>query len=105
MVRLGVIKLTVVPIRGSEGQWHGRKLIIEAAGRLYAYARSTYHSLKKFLHFTERANLPVEPTPLREGFKSDYPTFPHYILSDVPFWENSASLEGYKSFKEALGRL
>lgn len=105
LMALDIINLLAPPIRGDQGEWHGRKLIIKAASRMYQCARSTYHSIKKFLRFTERAALRVQPILTKSKVLNDYPRFPHYISSDTPFWENSPSLEGFRAFKAALGRL
>jgi len=102
---LAIIDLLSPPIRGEQGQWHGRKLIIKATGKLYAYARQTYHSIKKFLRLTERARLLVEPTPTSRvlSVKSCTPT--QYILSDVPDRRDPAFEVHFRAFKQYLGRL
>lgn len=102
---MGIIQLISPPIRGDDGQWHGRKLIIKAAGRLYAYARNTYHAAKGFLFRTERTARSVEPTPKEKGFKNQWPLLTPKDEKPPPPRDWDSFQRGFQSFKSFLNAL
>jgi len=99
------LDVQAVPVKDGHGGFCGKRLIIKATGLLHAYAKVALHTFKRFVHRAERTAKSFEPILKNKVLSSDYPTFTQYILSDVPFWDDPASLKGFQAFKDYLGRL